>query len=50
MSKLSVGHITMVSDNFSHMFRGHVLFLCINKAKLSLLTVTLGLKLLPLPS
>ena len=40
----------MVSDDLPHMLWWHVLFLSLNKTKLSLLAVTLRLKLLPFPS
>ena len=39
MSELSTGHVPMISDNFSDVFRWHVLLLRINETKLALLTV-----------
>lgn len=49
MSKLSVGHISMVPNDLADMFRGHVLLLGVHKAKLSFFSVALGLQLLPFP-
>ena len=39
--ELSVCHVTMVSYDLPHMLWRHILLLSFNKAKLSLLTVTL---------
>lgn len=47
MTELPVGHVSMVSDNFPHMLRRHVLLLSIHKTKFPLLRVALGLQLLP---
>lgn len=49
MTKLSVGHVSMVPDDLADMLRGHVLLLSIHKAKLSLFRVALCLQLLPFP-
>ena len=40
----------MITDDLPHVLRGHVLLLSLHKSKLSLLTVTLRLELLPFPS
>ena len=50
IAKLSVCHVSMVTDNLPDVLWRHVLFLGLNKTKLSLLTVTFRLKLLPFPS
>lgn len=37
MTKLSVGHVTMIPYDFPYMLRRHIFLLCINKPKLALL-------------
>lgn len=49
MAKLSVGHVSMVSDDLPHMLGRHVFLLGINKPKLSLFGVAFCLQLLPFP-
>lgn len=49
MAKLPVGHISMVPNDFSDMFWGHVFLLSIHKSKLPLFGIALGLQLLPFP-
>lgn len=49
MAKLSVGHVSMVSDDLPDMLGWHVFLLCINKPKLSLFWVAFCLQLLPFP-
>ena len=41
MSVFPTGHVTMISNDFPNMLRGHVFFLCLHKSKLSLFTVSL---------
>lgn len=41
VAELSVGHVSMITDDLPHVLRRHVLFLGLDKSKLSLLTVTL---------
>ena len=48
--ELPMCHVTMVTNNLPDMLRRHVLLLGLNKPKLSLLTVTLWLQLLPFAS
>ena len=43
-------HVAMISDDLPHMLRRHVLLLSLHEAELALLTVTLGLQLLPFAS
>lgn len=47
MAKLSISHVSMVPDDLADMFRWHVFFLSIHKAKLSLFGVALCLQVLP---
>lgn len=39
VAELAVGHISMVPDDLTNMLWGHVLFLSLHEAKLSLFTV-----------
>jgi len=43
IAELAVGHISVVPDDLTDMLRGHVLFLSLHKAKLSLFTVAFAL-------
>lgn len=43
MPKLSVGHVTVIPDDFAHVLRWHVLLLGIHKAKFPLFSIALGL-------
>lgn len=47
MTELSVGHVSMVSNDLPDMFRGHVFLLGIHKPKLPLFCIALRLQLLP---
>ena len=48
--ELPMCHVAMVTDDLTHMLRGHVLLLCLHKPKLAFLTISLGLQLLPFAS
>lgn len=50
MSELSVGHVTMISNDLPHMFWWHVFLLGFHKSKLSFFSIAFGLQLLPLAS
>lgn len=49
MTKLSIGHVSMVPDDLADMFRWHVFLLSIHKPKFSLFRVAFRLQLLPFP-
>mmetsp|Transcript_8730 Transcript_8730/g.18588 ORF Transcript_8730/g.18588 Transcript_8730/m.18588 type:complete len:335 (-) Transcript_8730:298-1302(-) len=49
MPELAGRHITMILDDLADMLRRHVLFGSLNKAKLPLVSIALGIQLLPLP-
>ena len=47
MAELSTTHVSMITNDLPHMFRWHILFHRIDKAKLPLLCIALRLQLLP---
>ena len=47
MSELSVGHVSVISDDFSDVRRWHVFLLNVDETKFPFLCVSLRLKLLP---
>ena len=47
MTKLSIGHVSMVPDDLADVLRRHVFLLSVHKAKLSLFGVALCLQVLP---
>jgi hypothetical protein len=48
VTELPIGHVAVVLDDLAHVLGRHVLLLLVNKPKLALLRVPLGLQLLPL--
>ena len=48
VAELAVRHVAVVADDLAHVLRWHVLLLRVDEAELALVSVALGLQLLPL--